>query len=245
MRAGLDGEPRRVAIVDNDVITRTGIQAVLEQADGIEVVMVTDHDSVAGTGTDWAGIDVAIVDAADSRHADGDHFPGVAVVRSIRATGSADAVTVVVLTGQSMHAGLRRRMWEAGADFFYGRDESMTADELVSLVLHPSEHRSMDRSRHEVAPDLGIGPDTSVNEVIERLQGLGAEEALRAGGAKKNERHGARSRWWDALRAGAGGANGLAPTKANGDASAASGVPSVPQLRKFWLAMTKVRGQGE
>src|SRR3954451_2522323 len=131
---------RRVVIVDNDAITRAGTRAVLEQNDEIELVAVVDHDTAMAFGAGWDRGDVAIVDAAAARRPAVDQFPGVAVVRSIRARRASPDLTVVVLTGQSLHPGLRRRMWEAGADFFYGRDEGMTEDELIQVVLRPASN---------------------------------------------------------------------------------------------------------
>lgn len=236
---------RRVAIVDNDAITRAGTEAVLAHADGIEVVLVADHNAALAFDEGWRQVDVAVVDAADGRRLDGDQFPGVAVVRSIRRIRGREELTVVVLTGQTMHAGLRRRMWEAGADFFYGRDEGMDAAELVGVVLRPSEHRRMDQVLLELPTELGVGSDTKVNEVIDRLEDLGADGALARRAAKKNAGPNPRSRWWDKLRSGAAGRDGLTPTKATGDEAFDQAAPSLPQLRKFWSAMTKVRDANE
>ena len=146
----------------------------------------------------------------------------------------------VVLTGHALHQGLQRRMWEAGADFFYPRDEGMTESELVGLVLCPEEKRRMDRTPPALPRELGVGPATRVNALVERLDSREARQALRRGGAKKSDPHGQRSRWWDHLRELAGGPGGLSPRKASGDLALDQDKPSVVQLRKFWEAMTQV-----
>lgn len=227
---------RRVAVVDNDPVMRAGTAAVLCCAPGIDLVASVDHDTARGWSSHWAGVDVAVVDASDHRRA-GDQFPGVAVVSAIRTFGS--DVTVVVLTGQYLHPGLRRRMWEAGADFFYPRDEGMSVEELISVVTNPDDHRRL-RHRPQGLPDeLGVTPATRVNDVVDRLTAAGLHEALASSSRKKSDPHGTRSRWWNRVRELASGPSGLTPVKAGGEPAVHLDAPSVVQLRKFWAAMAR------
>ena len=233
-------QARRVVIVDNDPVTRGGLSAILDGFSEIELVRSVDHDTALSFTEEWDAIDVAIVDASDSRRREGDQFPGVAVVQSARTRRAPGDLTLVVLTGQALHQGLQRRMWEAGADFFYPRDEGMTESELAGVVLRPEEKRRMDTMPVELPGELGVGPRTTVNKVLARLDSPEAREALKHGGAKKSDPHGPRSRWWDHLRELAGGPGGLTPRKASGDLALDQDKPSIVQLRKFWEAMTQV-----
>jgi CheY-like chemotaxis protein len=229
-------ERRRVVVVDNDPIMRAGTRSILEADPRIDLVAAVDHDTALSWTAEWAEVDVAIVDASDQRR-DGDQFPGVGVVRSIRRLGV--PVATVVLTGQYLHPGLRRRMWEAGADFFFPRDEGMTEAELASVVLNPDEHRRMRHAQISLPGGLGVTRETMVNDLVERL---GAEElrnALASERRKKSDPHGERSRWWNQLRRLAGGPAGLVPVKASGAQAVDIAMPSVVQLRKFWTAMTR------
>ena len=124
------------------------------------------------------------------------------------------------------------------------RHPSLDADDIAQVTVrcHPSALREIDDADPETLLAARLSMQYNVALVIDRRDVLGAHEALRDGGAKKNDRHGERSRWWERLRSGASGADGLTTTKSNGDAAVDQQSPSVPQLRKFWSAMTKVRG---
>jgi hypothetical protein len=231
---------RRVAIVDNDEVTLLGTLAVLRRVPDVRVVLASGHDRALGWDAEWAGVDVAVIDACDTRR-EGDQFPGVAVVEAARKRASKSLV-VVVVTGQWLHPGLRRRMWEAGADFFCPRPEGMSARELADVVLRPEEHRRLPEAAPTMAPELGVRPNTAVNEVVEVLRTSRGDAALAAQTRKKSDPHGSRSRWWGSLRALAAGPRGLVPVTADGCATGQLTAPSVPQLRKFWQATTQVHG---
>jgi CheY-like chemotaxis protein len=230
--------PRRVVVVDNDPVMRAGTASILSDAEGVELVAAVDHDTARAWTEQWQAVDVAVVDASDPRRGI-DQFPGVAVVRSIRELRR--DLVIVVLTGQYLHPGLRHRMWEAGADFFYPRDEGMSEDELVSVVVRPSEHRRLRSSAQNLPDDLGITPATRVNHLVDRLVAADLGTALETGSRKKAGPRAERSRWWNHVRQIAGGADGLAPTKASGERAIHLDAPSIVQLRKFWAAMTRAR----
>jgi hypothetical protein len=233
--------PRRVVIVDNDPSTRLGTAAMLRGVPGINLSAAVDHSVALSWRDEWDAVDVAVVDGGNVAEAH-DQFPGVAVVESIRAARGRRAPVVVVLTSQFLHPGLRQRMWEAGADFFYPRNEGLTAGQLVAMVVHPEERRSMEATEIALPAELGVNRATRVNEVLARMNDPEIIRALNEG-AKKVDPHGQRSRWWDRVRREAGGSHGLTPTKANGDVAQDQDTPSITQLRKFRAAMTKAWGR--
>lgn len=230
---------RRVVIVDNDAVTRAGVRAILEGCDQIEVVTAVDHDRALAFSQEWDDFDVALVDASDARRG-GDQFPGVAVVEAARSRRGPQELMIIILTGQSLHEGLRRRMWEARADFFVARDEGMTETELIGIVLNPTESRRLPPEAPLVAAHLGVSSGTAVNTLVRNLDTPEINAALRSDGAKKSDPHGPRSRWWGRVRAIAAGPQGLEPRGAEGGVAHDRDQPSVPQLRKFLTAFTKV-----
>ena len=96
-------KPVRVAVIDDDDVTRTGAVVLLRSHPQIEVVAELTHDS-ALTRTNWEGIDVALVDASDHRRVD-DQFPGVAVVQNIRRCEEGARVRIIVVTGVMFDGG--------------------------------------------------------------------------------------------------------------------------------------------
>ncbi|MEU8104894.1 hypothetical protein AB0C18_14350 [Nonomuraea muscovyensis] len=123
---------RQLMIVDDD-ISRHGLAAIVSSAPDLEVAAALDHRR-ALVWSGWQQIDVALVDAADERRED-DHFPGVAVVEAIRASGS--RATVIVLTGHFFDGAIRRRMKEAKAAYLYHRSELLDAAVLLETVRDP------------------------------------------------------------------------------------------------------------
>ncbi len=152
----------RVAIIDDDDITRAGTLAILGAHPEVRVLSCTDHRAATGP---WADIDLAIVDASDHRRAE-DHFPGVAVVKAIRATGNATC-TIIVLTGVISDDVVRRRMREAGADFYYHRSELIGGDQLIEIVLGRCPRAVIpEPADPETLFRLGVTERTRVNDAI-------------------------------------------------------------------------------
>jgi CheY-like chemotaxis protein len=125
--------PIRVAIVDDDVWIRRGRAQALSEMAGVEVTAVLGHAEALERPASWSAVDVALVDAWDHR-AGFDRFPGVAVVRHIRASEGGERVKVVVVSGHVVNDLLRLRMAEAGADLFYGHEEVADAASLGAVV---------------------------------------------------------------------------------------------------------------
>jgi CheY-like chemotaxis protein len=116
-----------------------GYAATLIRHPGIALVAAIDHEEALAH--EWSGvpIDVVVLDAADEGKC-GDQYPGVGVVRHIRAHQGPHRPTIVVVTGHFFDDGLRHRMAAADADFFFLRSEIRSAEKLTDIVLNPNHY---------------------------------------------------------------------------------------------------------
>jgi hypothetical protein len=181
---------------------------------------------------------VVVVDAADEGRA-GDQFPGVAVVRAVRsATAAAPrGPLVIVITGHYLHDGLRHRMAEAGADFFFLRSDLRSPETLVDVVLHPDRHRRGVPGVADPATRAGLGVDASsdVESFVGWVEGHGVAAAM-AGGSRQ------RSRRWAHVRRHAADAGGIRPRNlTTGDAPRGQSTPSIRQLARLWEWAARIR----
>lgn len=206
------------------------------------MVAAVGHDEARAWGRRWAAVDVVLVDAADERRA-GDQFPGVAVVRAVRAATPENGPLVMVVTGHYLHDGLRHRMAEAGADFFFLRAELWSPAALLDVVLHPERHRRgvppvVDPGAAQV---LGLGPGADLEGLvgwIDGQDGLGDEIDP---GAGRGRRVDPRSRRWLRVRRGAADAGRIRPVNlTTGGPPRDSDVPSVRQLGRLWAWAARV-----
>lgn len=230
---------RRVAIVDDNELTRAGCQRLLGADPAIEVVASVGHDVALGWTDEWSRVDVLVVDAADERRED-DQFPGVAVVERLRAAAGS-AVTVVVLTGHYLDDAVRWRMREAGADFFYARTHAMTGEQLVEVVLRPDGARRVPPPADpDAVAGLGVTPSSQVNAFVAAAREAG-EGALAPGGRPPTSVT-ARSRWWHRLRRRVAEAGRIIPVNTDGSAPRRDqDVPSLGQLRRVYEWATRVK----
>lgn len=224
---------RRVAIVDDDDISRRGLVAVLDESPHIKVVGSSTHDD-ADRLKPWSGIDVVIVDAADERRED-DHFPGVDVVQSIRRDRSADETRVIVITGHYFDDAVRRRMREAKADEMYHRTEIQDAEALTAAVLSDptTETAVPDPSDPEAMFRLGINDTTRVNDGVAFVK----DGSLSVDGPVSP-----RSRRWQRLRQTFNEITRLHPVNIDGTLpDRDQRDPSLPQIDRFhrWATRTK------
>lgn len=113
---------------------------MLTQRRGIELAAAIDHTEALNWDEQWQHVDVVLVDAADETLT-GDNFPGVKVVLRIRACQGANRPIVIVVTGHFLNDGLRHRMADADADFFFLRADFRCSDTLADVVLHPDHYR--------------------------------------------------------------------------------------------------------
>lgn len=220
----------RVAVVDDDEITRVGTVAVLSAHDEIQVVGSYTH---ADAPIDWSGVDVAVVDASDHR-CHHDHFPGVAVAQAIKAD-RASRCTVVVITGVLFDDAVRRRMREAGADFYYHRSELADAAMLVEIVLARCDRQPVpEPSDPEALFRLGITHRTRVNDAVAVAQAMG----LTSGDAGLVQRGRERTQRRVAFNQQAR----LSPVTASGQPpDRPQDAPSLPQIDRFLRWATALR----
>jgi hypothetical protein len=211
----------------------------------IDVVAAVDHDqALAWPDDQWAAFDAVLVDAArpfddENRYREGDHYPGVAVVT--RARSVRPDLLIIVVTGRFFDDGLRRRMKEAGADFFYFRDHLRTPEHLHRAVLEPDfDHGGVpEPDDPEALAALGVDDRSLVNRFIAYLDVRGDLTATGLG--PKRTRRG------DRTRAEATSAGIRAVNKTTGAPSHARNQrdPSRRQLRDLWNAVAHVRDRGK
>ena len=166
------------------------------------------HAAVSSWPHAWTDVDVAIVDGTDIRRAD-DQFPGVGVVRRIRALS--DATLILVVTGFYFEDALRWRMKEAGAHFFYHRTELALDDALINAVIHPDRARRGVADISDIGEALlqGVGRGVRLNEAVDFATGHDLTAYL-------DERPDPRSRRWLRLRTGFTDAARAVPINADG-----------------------------
>ncbi|MCO5971372.1 response regulator [Actinoallomurus soli] len=228
-------ERKGVIIVDDDVVNRLGMAAVLSASDQVRLVADLDHDQ-AMTVTDlWHDADVVLVDAADHRR-EHDQFPGVAVVEHIRRHGPS-RLTVIAVTGHFFDDAVRRRMREARADFFYHRADMADPDRLREAVLRPEAARRKMPGPFDPEAQFrhGVSDHSRVNQAVEFALENALEERLA-------ERAEPRSRRWLRLRAEFNRVARLTPITGDGRLpDRRQDEPSLPQISRFIAWATKVK----
>lgn len=198
------------------------------------------HSEARAWSGDWAEIAVVVVDAADESST-GDQFPGVGVVLHIRAaTAGRSRPTIVVVTGHFLHDGLRHRMADADADFFFLRSDLRSPDALIDVVLHPEHYR------RGVAPEvdagggrlLGVGPDADVEGFVSYVEAEGLAPSLEPDAGRPDPR----SRRWLRHRRGMAAAGRIEPVNlSTGDRPRDQELPSIRQLARLWEWAARVR----
>lgn len=227
-------------MVDDNQLTLPGFVQALETSAEVEVVAGLNHDQALAWEGNWSAVDALVLDAADEGRA-GDQFPGVAVVRRVRAAATGAGPLIVVVTGHYLHDGLRHRMAKAGADFYFLRADLRSPEALVDVVLHPERHR---RGVPDVAdPDtrrmLGIGPASDVESFVGRVEGEGLASTLSGDNQARDQ---PRSRRWARFRRDAAGAGGIAPVNlTTGDTPLGQDTPSIRQLSRLWQWAARIR----
>lgn len=203
------------------------------------VAAIGHGEAIAWAG--WPAVDVAVVDAADERRS-GDQFPGVAVVRRVRESTAAAArrPLIVVVTGHSLHDGLRHRMAKAEADLFFSRNEIDSVGTLVDVLLHPENWRRQVPPPGEL-PSLGIAR-ADVERLIEYVESEGLAGVL---GPDPPVRPDPRSRRWLRHRRAMAKAAGIEPVNiTTGNRPMEWEAPSIRQLSRVWQWAARVRRPG-
>lgn len=171
----------------------------------------------------------------------GDQFPGVGVVRQIRACTPDCRPVVIVVTAHSLHDGLRHRMARADADFLFFRGDLRTSEQLVDVVCHPEHYR---RDTHEVPQadlrrSLGIDERSDVERLIDYVDAHQLQDAL---DPDRPTRENPRSRRWLRHRRNMAWAAGIEPVNlTTGDRPIDQDAPSIRQLARVWAWAARVR----
>lgn len=229
----------RVIVVDDNRLTLPGFVQALRGHPSIELVAAFDHDEAANWDGDWAEVDVVVVDAADESRR-GDQFPGVTVVRRVREAAVRQQPLVVVVTGHYLHDGLRHRMADAGADFYFFRSDLRSPEGLVDIVLHPDRHRRgvPDVSDPETRRTLGVGVASDVESFVTWVEGQELGPAFAGQGPREDPR----SRRWGRRRREAAAAGGIEPVNlTTGDTPRGHSTPSIRQLGRLWEWAARIR----
>ena len=213
----------------------------IDSSPDLELVAAFSHDQALSWAADWAGVDVVVVDAADEGNR-GDQFPGVAVVRSVRAAcAGRPQPLVVVVTGHYLHDGLRHRMKEAGADFYFLRSDLRSPDALVDVVLHPDRHRRGVPAVEdpEALQFLGVEAGSDVESFVGWVDEQGLGPSLDGDSGARDD---PRSRRWARVRQQAADAGRIAPRNlTTGDAPQGHATPSIRQLSRLWHWAARIR----
>jgi CheY-like chemotaxis protein len=227
-------------VVDDNQLTLPGFVEALQGCAEVEVVAGLNHDQALAWEGDWSTVDALVLDAADEGRA-GDQFPGVAVVRRVRAATAGPGPLIVVVTGHYLHDGLRHRMAKAGADFYFLRADLRSPEALVDVVLRPDRHRRgvpdvIDGNAPRV---LGLGPASDVESFVGLVEAGALGDALTEGHGR---REGPRSRRWSRFRREAARSGGItAVNLTTGDTPLGQDTPSIRQLARLWQWAARIR----
>ena len=168
----------RIAIVDDDEWVRKGRSVALTESGQVTVGFVGSHaEALALTSSEWAAVDVVLIDAYDTDAAF-DHFAGVAVVERIQAIAAGRRPTMVVVTGHLLDDVLRLRMAEAGADFLFGHGEVRTVEQLLAAIHDPASVRGPGPPDADALGMLGLSLDSRPNEAMRWVDQSGLAEVF-------------------------------------------------------------------
>lgn len=166
----------RVVIVDDDEWVRRGRVGALAGHPAIATVDGVDHAAALTEPARWDAADVVLVDAHDPERS-WDRFPGVAVVAAVRTrrgSVAAGGPRIVVVTGHDDNELLRRRVADAGADWFFSHRDVRDLERLVAAVCEPDRLGSM-------LTDTGSG----LNEALALIDDRGMREVFEPGRPQK------------------------------------------------------------
>ncbi len=240
MRRPGECDRRRVAVVDDNELTRLGFVEALRASPAVEVAGELTHAEALEWDAEWRGVDVVLVDAADEKRG-GDQFPGVGVVRRVREAAGDEGPVVIVVTGHALHDGLRYRMAQAQADLFFYRSDLSSSADLLEVVLHPEAQRRAvppvaDPSRLEA---LGISRGSDMERLVGYVEEHGLEEAL---DPDQPSRADPRSRRWLRHRRAMADEAGVRPVNmTTGNRPMDWEAPSIRQLSRLWGWAARIR----
>ena len=171
--------PTRVVLVDDNELTLNGYSHVLQDRPDIQLLAAVGHGEALRRSCLWSQADVVLLDAADETQL-GDHFPGVRVVHAIRKHQGTNRPVVVTVTAHFFNDGLRHRMADAGADFFFLRSDLRHPQTLVDLVTCPERYRrGVPELETPATPTtLGIGRRSDVQGLVSYIDDNELHHAL-------------------------------------------------------------------
>lgn len=130
-----------VVVIDDDEIYRSGVERCCETIDGIDVIALSLSAVVESPALSMAPDRItALVEVTSSRQEGIDRFPGVDMLRRLRALAGEAELQVIATCRLPASRYLALRLREAGADFYYGPLHSFrSVDDLRRTITDPNE----------------------------------------------------------------------------------------------------------
>lgn len=236
---------RTVVLVDDNRLTLDGYAETLRNHPHIDLMAAIGHDDALAPERLWSNIDVVVLDAADEDKR-GDQYPGVRVVRHIRANEGEIRPTIIVVTGHFFDDGLRHRMAEADADFFFLRPEIRTSEKLIDIVLNPHHYlRGVPPiSNKRDKQGLGVTERSQLEEFVQYVEqheletSLDPHAPLRPPDGRRSMMRHRHNLTRAAHIAPVNLSTGNTPAGHQED-------PSVRQLRRLWLWAARIKYPGD
>jgi DNA-binding NarL/FixJ family response regulator len=162
----------RLLVVDDDEWVRRGRVAALQERGVLASVVGRDHRGALDEPAVWDDVDVALVDAHDP-DAPWDRFPGVAVVQAARRRRP-DGLRIIVITGHDGNELLRRRMADAGADWFFAHRAVRNVEDLLNAVVDPVRFGTVLETQY-----------SGLNDALDLIDARGFHDAFEPGRPQK------------------------------------------------------------
>lgn len=155
----------RVAVVDDDYLTRRGLIADLEATSEISVCLYgTQSDALKWDPEHWADIDVLLVDIHDDTQID---LPGADIYTGIRvaeAAGRHGVRTVALTPCEDVY--LTMRLCEAEIDEIYLRRDITRPGQLARIAKEPNPTSAPKAPSVDELRRLGAGPRPRPNKLL-------------------------------------------------------------------------------
>lgn len=150
----------RVAVFDDDLLTRAGAREVLRMHPGITVARVRSLNAgLAMADGELADHDCVVVDVHDQarerREVGTDVYAGIELIERLRATGS--GARVVAITTTRADPLLTERLIGCGVDYVHERWDFQEPADLLRAILRPLERYRPRRHPAWVLTEEGLG----------------------------------------------------------------------------------------
>lgn len=132
----------RVAVFDDDLLTRAGARHVLRRDPGVTAVLIRSlRTGLAMPDDELVGYDCVVVDVHDQTRelseVGTDVYAGIELIERLRAAGS--RASVVAITPTRTNPLLTERLIRCGVDFVYERWDFQEPADLLRAVFDPLE----------------------------------------------------------------------------------------------------------